>query len=109
MSKLDYVNMTEMTRVAGDATRLLKSLANEKRLMILCQLAEGELSVGELQARLGIGQAPLSQQLARLRRDGLVGTRRAAQTIYYSLAGERAGRLISVLYDMFCGRAPGRG
>ena len=99
------LNPEEMSKSADRATRLLKALANEKRLMILCQLAEHELSVGELQARLGMGQAQLSQQLARLRRDGLVKTRREAQTIRYSLAGDEAARILNELYGLYCSPA----
>lgn len=92
-----------MHGAAQSATELLKALASEKRLMILCQLADGEKSVGELGALLDIKQAPLSQQLARLRQDDLVRTRREAQTIYYSLNGEPVRRVIGLLYDMYCG------
>lgn len=99
------MNPKEMAKSAGRATRLLKALANERRLMILCQLAERELSVGELQARLGMGQAQLSQQLARLRRDRLVKTRREAQTIHYSLAGDEAARILDELYGLYCAPA----
>ncbi len=88
---------------AGDATRLLKALANEKRLMVLCLLVEGERSVGELNAELDISQSALSQHLAVLRADGLVDTRREAQTIYYSLAKGPAQRIIETLHGIYCG------
>ena len=90
---------------ADKASRLLKSLGNGTRLMILCHLSQAEMSVGELQAMLGITQSALSQHLARLRSDGLVGTRRESQTIHYSLASPEAARVIATLYEMFC--APG--
>jgi len=80
----------------------MKALANDKRLMILCQLIDGELTVGELAARIGLSQSAMSQHLAKLRHDDLVATRREAQTIYYSLADKRAARLIQLLYDMYC-------
>jgi DNA-binding transcriptional ArsR family regulator len=82
---------------------LLKALSNEHRLMILCKLAIGEWSVGELEEVVGLSQSALSQHLARLRRDNLVKTRREAQTIYYSLAGEEASRVIETVYEVFCG------
>lgn len=84
------------------ASEFLKSLASEHRLMILCQLVEGEKSVGELQALLDMRQAHLSQQLARLRADGVVRTRREAQTIYYELDSEAAIGVLELLYKVFC-------
>lgn len=91
-----------MRRNACDAARLLKTVGNENRLMVLCALAEGELSVGELQSQLDLSQSALSQHLAVLRREGLVSTRREAQSIYYSLADDMTGRLIGFLYENFC-------
>ena len=88
---------------AADASRVLKALANEKRLLLLCQLVEGECSVGDLNARVDLSQSALSQHLAVLRDEGLVTTRREAQTIYYRLASDNARRLIGLLYDMYCG------
>jgi len=95
--------MTDMQRAASKASALLRSLGNGTRLMILCHLAQGERSVGALQTLLGIEQSPLSQHLARLRKDGLVETRREAQTIYYRIASADAARVIETLYDMYCG------
>ncbi len=92
----------KMAEAARNAAGLMKLLANENRLMILCQLADGEKSVGELAALIGLGQSPLSQHLARLRQDGLVTTRRVGQSIYYSLASDEAGRIIRTLYEMYC-------
>ena len=83
---------------ARGACRILKSMANERRFMILCHLIEGELSVGELEKLLGISQSSLSQHLARLRSDGLVVPRRSAQNIFYSLRGQEA-RVIMELLD----------
>jgi DNA-binding transcriptional ArsR family regulator len=91
---------------AADATRLLKALANEKRLMLLCLLVEGERSVGDLNARVALSQSALSQHLAVLREDGLVATRREAQTIYYTLAPGPAERIIATLHDIYCGAKP---
>jgi DNA-binding transcriptional ArsR family regulator len=95
-------NPEEMRNHADDATRLLKALANSSRLMVLCSLAKGELTVGQINERVPLSQSALSQHLAVLRRDGLVNTRRSAQTIYYSLADGPAGRIIETLYGIFC-------
>jgi ArsR family transcriptional regulator, virulence genes transcriptional regulator len=88
---------------AGEAAALLKVLSNEKRLLILCTLAGGELSVSELNAQISMSQSALSQQLAVLRREGLVRTRRDAQTIYYSVAPSNAAQIIEVLRRLYCG------
>jgi DNA-binding transcriptional ArsR family regulator len=88
---------------ATDAARLMKALGNENRLMILCVLAEGELSVGELNERIPLSQSALSQQLSRLRTEGLVTTRRESQTIFYALSPGPADRIIKVLHDIYCG------
>lgn len=87
---------------AGKAAGLLRLLANEKRLMILCQLVSGELSVSALQARIGLSQSALSQHLARLRADGIVATRRDSQVIYYRVSDPAALRLLETLADLFC-------
>ena len=84
----------------------MKALAHEGRLLILCQLATGEKSVTELEELLSSRQAAVSQQLARLRLEGLVNHRREGKTIYYSLKDERAIRMIELLYDMFCKEEP---
>ena len=87
---------------APDAAALMKALGHESRLVILCSLAEGERSVGELNELVPLSQSALSQQLARLRRDGLVETRREAQTIYYSLRPGPADRVIHLLHEIYC-------
>ena len=87
---------------AARAAALLRLLGNERRLMILCQLADGELSVGEIQPRVGLSQSALSQHLALLREEGVVTTRRSGQTIYYRLADPAAARLIETLAELFC-------
>jgi len=87
---------------AASAVQLLKNLANESRLQILCVLMAGELSVGELNTRIPLSQSALSQHLQRLRRDGLLATRRESQTIYYSLVNSDALRIIALLHDIFC-------
>ncbi|MBS0461197.1 MAG: winged helix-turn-helix transcriptional regulator [Proteobacteria bacterium] len=97
--------LQQMSEHAGEATRLLKALANEKRLMILCMLVEGEHNVGELNARLDLSQSALSQHLAVLREDGLVDARRDAQSVYYSLPRGAARRIIETLHGLYCGTA----
>ena len=87
---------------AADAAQLLRALANDRRLMLLCLLAERERSVGELNARVSLSQSALSQHLAVLRADGLVATRREAQTIFYSLADGPARRVIETLHAIYC-------
>ena len=91
---------------AGDAAQLLKALANENRLQVLCLLAEGERSVGEINAMLDLSQSALSQHLAVLREENLVRTRREAQTIHYSLAPGPAAAVMHTLYGIYC--APGQ-
>jgi len=91
-------------RDARPAARLLKALANERRLLILCHLGQGEACVGQLAAAVGLSQSALSQHLAKLRADGLVTTRRRAQTIFYSLASAEAAAVIDVLTRLYCGR-----
>ena len=94
--------MDEMMENAQRATNFLKALAHEGRLMILCHLASGEKSVTELEDLLASRQAAVSQQLARLRLEGLVKLRRDGKAIYYRLGDERAKRMIETVYDMFC-------
>lgn len=94
--------VAELQDKAVDAANLLKSMSNESRLLILCNLAEGEKSVGELQELVELSQSALSQHLAVLRRDGLVTTRRSAQSIFYSLASEPAKAIMGTLYAYFC-------
>lgn len=88
---------------ARRATALLRAMGNPHRLMILCQILGGEKNVSELERLIGLSQSALSQHLARLRRDRLVQTRRSAQTIFYSLAGEEAKAVLSTLYTLYCG------
>lgn len=87
---------------AESASRLLKSLGNAQRLKILCRLHEGECSVGELEEFIGLNQSALSQHLARLRRDGIVATRREAQTIHYRITDPKAVKIVRELYVLFC-------
>ncbi len=94
--------LKQMLRNARQASDFLKALAHETRLLLLCLLAEGERSVTELEELLSLRQPTVSQQLARLRLDGLVVTRRDGKTIYYRIADERLHRVIAVIYDIFC-------
>jgi DNA-binding transcriptional ArsR family regulator len=91
---------------ARAASRFLKALSNQNRLLLLCLLAEGEKSVSELEAALGLRQPAISQQLARLRADELVAARRAGKSIHYSLASEEARRMMVLLYELFCQAGP---
>ncbi len=91
-----------MHTAAGKASELLKSLSNPHRLMILCQLLDGERSVGELAAFLDLRSSTVSQHLALLRRDGLVAARRDAQTINYGIAGQEARRILETLFELYC-------
>lgn len=87
---------------AGQAAKLLRAMSNERRLMILCQLGDGELSVGQIQPLVGLSQSALSQHLAILREQGVVGTRREGQTIFYHLADEAAAKVVATLAEIFC-------
>ena len=101
------IGMEEISANAGQATAFLKALANENRLLVLCHLVEGEKSVSELERLIGIRQPTLSQQLARLRVERLVKTRRNAKSVYYSLNGTESKRVIELLFELFC--RPGKG
>jgi DNA-binding transcriptional ArsR family regulator len=91
-----------MQRNASDAVNLLKGLANESRLMIMCVLSEGEVSVGQLNQRIKLSQSALSQHLAVLRDQALVQTRRESQTIYYRLSDTAAMSIIELLHNVYC-------
>ena len=92
----------EMREHASDAAGLMKALGNESRLMIVCVLSEGELSVGQLNQRIQLSQSALSQHLAVLREQGMVQTRRESQTIYYRLADTTAMDIIKLLHATYC-------
>ncbi len=102
------MNVGKMTGNAHLASEFLKALAHESRLLILCLLTDGEKTVGELEELLGRRQSTVSQQLARLRLDGMVSARREGTTIYYRLADERVQVVLEALYKAFCGRGAGR-
>lgn len=96
------MNAEIMERAADQASELLKALANRHRLLIICQLIDGERSVGELAEFLNLRDSTVSQHLALLRKDGLVSARREAQTIFYSIASEPAREVLKTLYQAFC-------
>ena len=96
------MRLADMRETAPKVSALMKVLSNENRLMILCQLVAEERSVGQLAELLEMRQAALSQQLALLRKDGLVKTRRDAQTIFYSLARDDLAQLLGFLYETYC-------
>jgi len=98
------VDPTDMMSRAEDAANFLKALSHEGRLMILCHLSTGEKSVTELEQLLSSRQAAVSQQLGRLRLEGLVTARREGKAIHYSLSEPRVERMIGLLYEMFCER-----
>ncbi len=103
VSPEDSRELTELHDMASHACELLKAMANEWRLMILCQLSEGEKTVSELQTLLGLSQSALSQHLAVLRREKIVTARKHAQSVSYSLAGDEATKVMETLHELFCG------
>ncbi len=92
----------ELLGSAREATSFLKAISNEHRLMILCLIADGEKTVSEMEAAIGLRQPTLSQHLARLREDGLVETRREGKSVYYRLANEDVRDIVALLHRMFC-------
>lgn len=96
------IDIHSMQEAAAEASQLMKTLANPDRLMLLCRLSQGEMSVGELETELGIRQPTLSQQLTVLRDEELVDTRREGKYIYYSVRSAAALAVLKVLYQQFC-------
>ncbi|WP_444886619.1 ArsR/SmtB family transcription factor [Microbulbifer sp. JMSA008] len=96
------LDIDKMRDSAGQAAAMLRSLANQDRLLLLCQLSQEELNVGELEERLGLRQPSLSQQLGVLRREGLVDTRREGKHVYYRVADPRVLALLQTLYQLYC-------
>jgi len=101
------IELESLRRSADSACRLMKVLSNPDRLLLLCQLTQGEKRVGELEALVGISQPTLSQQLGVLREEGLVNTRREGKNIYYQIASPQALAVMNVLFEQFCGPAQG--
>ena len=96
------LKMSRMRGGAGEAARLMRALGNEDRLLLLCQLTQGERCVGDLEDKTGIHQPTLSQQLGVLRAEGLVETRREGKQIFYSLADPGALAVLRILYERYC-------
>ena len=107
MEHAEELDMQAMQQAAVKASRLLKALANPDRLLLLCQLTQGEHCVGEMQALVGVLQPTLSQQLGVLRQEGLVTTRREGKQIFYSIASPDALAVMQVLYQRFCASSTG--
>ncbi|MDK6079549.1 ArsR/SmtB family transcription factor [Massilia varians] len=102
MPDTQQLDLQQMRRAAAQACALLKVLGNPDRLLLLCQLSQGEYAVGELESLLGITQPTLSQQLAVLREEQLVSTRREGKQVFYRIDSEAALALMQVLYQQFC-------
>lgn len=102
LEKMPDLSLTDLEKRADYVAHRLSLVANPKRLLILCELVKGEMSVSALQARVGLGQSALSQHLARLRDGEMVSTRREAQTIYYSISDPELRVLMAALYQAFC-------
>jgi ArsR family transcriptional regulator, virulence genes transcriptional regulator len=108
LAKLASVDIRAMQARACEAADFLKVIANDRRLMILCELLKGERSVSELESVAGLSQSALSQHLARLRRSDLVKTRRESQTIFYSIADPGVSKIVGALYNLYCEPGSGR-
>lgn|SRR5690349_8941307 len=105
--QLSAQNWDELRESAAQCCTLLKAMAHEDRLLLLCQLTEGEQNVGELEASVGLRQPSLSQHLGVLREEGIVAARREGKYIYYSLASHEVVRIMQTLSGLFCGKAKG--
>lgn len=103
-SQLTAQNLDDLRQSAAQCCALLKAMAHEDRLLLLCQLTKGEQNVGELEASVGLHQPSLSQHLGVLREEGLVASRREGKYIYYSLASHEVIAIMQTLYGLFCGR-----
>ncbi|WP_234984256.1 ArsR/SmtB family transcription factor [Roseivivax jejudonensis] len=101
--------LEQLENRADHVAGLLSLMGNSRRLLILCRLAEGEASVGALQAQIGLGQSALSQHLAKLRAAGVVATRRDGQSVFYRIADDDVRAIMASLYDTFCREARGDG
>ena len=107
METAEKLDVQAMQVAAVRASRLLKALANPDRLLLLCQLTQGEHCVSEMEALVGVLQPTLSQQLGVLRQEGLVSTRREGKQIFYSIASSDALAVMQVLYERFCAPSTG--
>ena len=104
MTTSNHIDLAELQAAAGEACNLLKVLANPDRLLLLCQMTQGEFSVGALESLSGIRQPTLSQQLTILRGEKLVNTHREGKQIFYSIASNEALAVLKVLYQLYCPR-----
>lgn len=104
MPDMAEIDIDQLRKAAGAATALLRTLAHEDRLLLLCQLSQGEMCVSDLEVELGIFQPSLSQHLGVLRRQGLVSTRREGKNIFYRVADEKALAVLQTLYELFCAK-----
>jgi ArsR family transcriptional regulator len=102
MFELANFDITRFGANAAQAAKLLRALGNDRRLMILCRLTEGERSVGQLQPEVGLSQSALSQHLAVLRDEGIVATRREGQTVWYRIEDPAAMKVVATLAEIFC-------
>ena len=107
MDTAEKLDVQAMQLAAARVSRLLKALANPDRLLLLCQLTQGEHCVSEMEALVGVLQPTLSQQLGVLRQEGLVSTRREGKQIFYSIASRDALAVMQVLYERFCAPSTG--
>ncbi|MCL4409635.1 MAG: metalloregulator ArsR/SmtB family transcription factor [Gammaproteobacteria bacterium] len=99
---MQNISVEQMQMNAASAEALLKSLANSHRLMVLCHLVNGEMSVGELEKKLGLSQSSLSQHLAKLREQQIVGFRKEGTTVLYRIEDEKAMQVLETLYGIYC-------
>ena len=104
MDAFPVKNLKVMRKHAGDAAAMMRALAHEARLRVLCDLVGAERTAGELVQRSGLSQSALSQHLAKLRDEGVVATRREGQSIYYRIADPHAARVLGALHDIYCKR-----
>ena len=102
MFDLANFDLSRFKASAAEAAKLLRALSNERRLMILCQLGDQELAVGQIQPLVGLSQSALSQHLAVLREQGVVTTRREGQTVFYRIADPAAVKVVATLAEIFC-------
>lgn len=102
MPDTSAISLEKMRASAGDASLMLRSLGNQDRLLLLCQLSQEELCVSDLEERLDIRQPSLSQQLGVLRREGLVATRKDGKRVYYRVADPKVLILLQTLYQLYC-------
>jgi len=107
MGRSPVLDFEALRKNAAEAAGMLRMLSHEARLAVLCELVDGERTAGELVDSSGLSQSALSQHLAKLREEGLVTTRREAQSIHYRLADQKAARIIALLHELYCkGKRP---